>query len=201
MPSEKAFENPAQRHRFFILLRRFGRDLLFLGVVIAASLWWMGFFEPTIRHIRCDAEQLVKKDRLDFFYQKGNYFSTGSAQSSEAAFEGNFSVKLDRQHPFGMSYEYAYLKGNEEITASVWRFAKGSWIAGGKIVGAIDGKFWQAAEKVIEKREDGWEKIQFTFVVPNFTKNELLKLYCWNPGSQPVYFDNFHIVIKELEPL
>jgi hypothetical protein len=65
----------------------------------------------------------------------------------------------------------------------------------------VVGKFCKATEEVLEVKENGWEKIQLKFKIPNFLQNELLNIYCWNPNKSPIYFDDFHIVIQELEDL
>jgi len=133
--------------------------------------------------------------------QDGNYFEGGDFQSQNFSFDGKNSLKLSAENPFGFGYDYEFLKGNEEVVAWVWRYAEGDWKTSGKMVAAAGGKFWKAAEEVVETKENGWEKIQFKFKIPNFLKNELLNIYCWNPDKRPIYFDDFHIVIQELEEL
>ena len=133
--------------------------------------------------------------------QDGNYFNGGDFQSQDFVFEGENSLELKSENPFGFGFNYEFLKGNEEVVAWVWRYAEGSWGVNGKIVAAVGGKFWKATEEVLEVKENGWEKIQLKFKIPNFLQNELLNIYCWNPNKSPIYFDDFHIVIQELEDL
>lgn len=201
MSEFKNFESKEQREKFYQILRNFGSAFLFVGVLIFGGMFLMGVVGPRHHHFVCNAEQVVQKNKLDYFLQDGNYFSTGNAQSNKFSFNGNFSLKLNPDMPFGFGMDYEYLKGNEEVISWVWRYAEGDWISEGKIVASIDGKFWKAAEEVVERNEEGWEKIQFTFSVPNFSKNEILHLYCWNPGGKDIYFDDFHLVLKEKEEL
>ncbi|MEM6964847.1 MAG: hypothetical protein AAF573_08790 [Bacteroidota bacterium] len=201
MSDFKNFENEAQRQKFFRLLWQFGRDFLFVGLTILAGLWQLGILEKSNDHLACNAEQTVRQDKADFFYQDGNYFSTGNRQSSDVAFEGKYSLKLDGEVPFGFDMDYEYLRGDENVVAWVWRFAEGDWKSNGRIIAVIDGKLWKASDEVVETKDNGWEKIQFTFDVPNFSQNEILNIYCWNSGRKPIYFDDLHIVLQRKELL
>ena len=197
----KKFDNSAQKNRFYQVLKNFGRAVLFIGLVVFSGLWLMGIVGHTTHHLACDAETVYPKNKTDHFYQDGNYFSGGSQQSSDYALDGKHSMKLTKEYPFGFNLDYEYLVGNEEVTVWCWRYAEGDWAHHGKIIASIDGKFWKATEAAVHRNEDGWEKIEFTFQVPQNTQNEVLHLYCWNPFSQPIYFDDFHVVLREQEEL
>jgi len=201
MTDLKKFENKEQKRQFFKILKNFGRDFLFIGIVAFGCLWMMGVTGRTHLHLKCDAEHVIQKNRQNYFHQDGHYFESGKGQSTDFAINGKHSLKLEESIPFGFGYTYEYLQGNEEVTAYVWRYAEGYWKSEGRIVASIDDKFWQWTEEVVATNELGWEKIQFTFQVPQNTKNETLHLYCWNTGKQPVYFDDFHIIINQKEEL
>lgn len=201
MSDLKNFENKNQKRQFFKILKNFGRDFLFIGIVVLGCLWMMGVTGHTQTHLICNAEDVKQKNKENYFYQNGSYFKSGQAQSTDFVFEGKYSLKLDSETPFGFGYDFEYLAGNEEVTSYVWRYATGDWKNEGKIVASIDGKLWKATENILETNEAGWEKIQFTFQVPQNTKNETLHLYCWNTGKNPIYFDDFHIIINQKEEL
>ncbi len=86
------------------------------------------------------------------------------------------------------------------LTASVWRFSNGKDSRNGIMVASAKG-MWKAGEDVIEKAENGWEKIHFKFRPPPECKNRRLEVYCWNKGYEPIYFDNLEIEIQREEPL
>lgn len=201
MSDLKNFESTAQKEHFYKILKNLFRDFAFVGLVVFGAMWLMGIVGNTKHHFACNAEQVAKKDRIDFFYQDGNYFSNGGLQSQDFAFEGKSSLKLSGENAFGFAMDYEYLVGNEEVTTWVWRYAEGDWKSDGRIVISIDGKLWKAATEVLETRESGWEKIQISFPIPNNCKNEILHIYCWNPGKRPIYFDDFHVVVEEKEAL
>lgn len=201
MSDLKKFENRDQQERFFQILKNGFRSFLSIGLLVFGGMWLLGIIGNTNHHFACNAENVGKKNRLDYFVQDGNYFTSGNYQSQDFVFEGKNSLKLNADQPFGFGYDYEFLKGNEEVLVWVWRYAEGDWKVNGKMVAAAGGKFWKAGEEVVETNENGWEKIQFKFKIPNFLQNELLNIYCWNPDRRPIYFDDFHIVIQELEEL
>ena len=201
MSDLKYFENQNQKERFILILKNGLWSFLFIGLVAFGGMWLLGITGNTNHHFACNAENVEKKSRINVFMQDGNHFTGGDFQSQDYFYEGKNSMKLTAENPFGFGYDYEFLKGNEEVVAWVWRYAEGDWKTNGKIVAAAGGKFWKATEEVVETNENGWEKIQFKFKIPNFLQNEMLNIYCWNPDKRPIYFDDFHIVIQEIEEL
>jgi len=201
MSDLKKFEDQEQKNRFYALLKNFGRETLFIGLVVFGALWLMGVVGHSTHHLACDAEAVYPKNRTEHFYQDGNYFTGGQQQSTDFALDGKHSMKLTKEYPFGFGFDYEYLVGNEEVTAWCWRYAEGKWAHHGKIIASIDGKLWKATEEAVHRNDDGWEKIEFTFDVPKNCQNEVLHLYCWNPSGKPIYFDDFHVVVREQEEL
>lgn len=200
MDNNPLFENDIQRMAFTKTLKEFIRVLLFLGFVLGSGYLLLGLQDRQVLRLKCNAETLGKHLGLSAFIQNGNAFSSGKMQSDEFAFSGKYSMRLDNADPFGFQYDLPYLKGNEKITASVWRFADGKNATTGILVASSKG-FWKAGEEVIEKSENGWEKISFSFVLPPESKNYPLKIYCWNNGNAPVWFDDLEIEIRYEEPL
>jgi len=194
------FETTVHRDKFFQTLKEFAYVILFLALVCGLGFILLGLQEDRMQRIRCDAEQvrLFKKDQA--FYQEGDYLPGGTMQSDDFAHGGTYSMKLTKEDAYGFQYEIPYLKGNENIMVSVWRFSNGKDSRNGIIVAAAEG-MWKAGEEVVEKSENGWEKIQFIFSPPPASKNRTLKIYCWNKGYEPIYFDDFAIDIKLEERL
>jgi hypothetical protein len=57
-------------------------------------------------------------------------------------------------------------------------------------------KLYAATSEVVERADDGWERLQLELYTPPDYGNENLKIYVWNNGSDTVYFDD--LVIKRL---
>jgi len=194
------FETTDHRQRFMSTLKELIYVLLFLSLVCGLVFLLSGFQERKVQRLECNAEEVRKNKNLKAYYQKGNYFAGGSMQTDKFAYAGTYSMELTKEDAFGFQYEIPYLKGNENITASVWRFSNGKDSRKGILVASAEG-MWKAGEEVVEKSENGWEKIQFNFSPPPKTKNKTLKIYCWNNGYEPIYFDDLLIEIKLEEPL
>lgn len=194
------FETLADRTQFFQTLKEFAYVLLFLVLVCVLGFMLLGFHTQKTQGLNCNAEEVRFFKKQQAFYQKGTYFSGGTMQSDDFAYAGKYSMKLTKEDAYGFQYEIPYLKGNEHITIAVWRFSNGKDSRNGIIVAAADG-MWKAGEEVVEKSEHGWEKIQLHFSPPPASKNRTLRIYCWNQGYEPIYFDELSIDIKLEEPL
>jgi len=201
MQEFKNFKNTTQRQQFIKFLKNFGRDFIFMGLVIFGGLWFLGVVGKTNNHFACDAEKVKQKNRKNFFFKDGNYFTGGDLVSQDFVFEGKNSLLLNGENGYGFQLNYEYLKGNEEVVVWVWRYAEGDWKNAGQIVATVSGKFWKASQEIVETKPSGWEKIQLKFQVPEQTQNEIMSVYCWNSQNQPIYFDDFHLVIQEKEEL
>ena len=201
MEEFKNFENTKQRQVFFNILKKFGRDFLFIGIIILGGLWFLGILGKTNHHFACDAEVIKLKNRKKFFYKDGNYFTGGDLVSQDFVFEGNNSIKLEGDNAYSFQINYEHLIGNEEVVVWVWRYAEGDWKTSGHVVATVTDKFWKSSHEVIETKPNGWEKIQLKFQVPEQTSNETMSVYCWNAQTRPIYFDDIHLVIQEKEDL
>ena len=200
MKKNASFENETQQMAFFKTLQEFLRLLLFSGIILVSVFLLLGLQEKKVLRLKCNAERVGKDLGLPAFVQKGHTFGGGKMQSREFAFTGDYSMRLDNLDPFGFQYELPYLKGNEKISASVWRYANGKNATTGILVASSKG-FWKAGEEVIEKAENGWEKISFEFSPPSESRNHPFKIYCWNNGNSPIWFDDLEIEIRYEEPL
>lgn len=197
----KNFKNFEQKSKFYQILWNGIQSFLSISLIIFAGMWFLGITENSNYHYACNAEQVSLKNRQNYFLQDGNYFNGGNFQNCELAFEGNCSMKLNAENQFGFGFDYEFLKGSEEVVIWVWRYAEGDWITNGKIIASSSKKFWKAGEEVVERKDNGWEKIQLKFKVPGQLKNEPLNIYCWNPNPNPIYFDDLHLVIHNIEEL
>ncbi|MBT6763556.1 MAG: hypothetical protein HOA90_03360, partial [Prolixibacteraceae bacterium] len=140
----------------------------------------------------CDVEVIdAEKWRFTEALKKDIYFQNVESQSEDFAYSGKFSSKLFPGNPFGLTTDITNVKPDDYIQITAWRKSENQ---NGVI--AIDGGegFYNAGKYVIEKSENGWEKIFLEyFVPPNFYSGKV-KVYLWNNSSDTVYFDDFQIV-------
>lgn len=194
------FESAVQRNSFFYVLKELGYVLFFMLLVCTAAYFLLGLNQSKSEQFACNAETVRKNKGLKSFYQNGTYFTGGKMQTDKFALYGEHSMELTKDDAFGFEFEWPYLRGNETFTVSVWRFSNGKDSRRGIIVASAKG-MWKSGEEVVEKSDSGWEKIQFEFTPPPESKNQTLKIYCWNNGHEPIYFDDLSIQIQREEPL
>jgi len=190
--------NQERKIAFNKTLREFIQVLLFLSVLGGLGAYLIGTQNRTRQEIYCGAEYVKSKHRDLMYYNNGNYIAGGSLQSTDFAHNGTASIQLSGSDPFGFNYTTQPLIGNENFYVSVWRFADGQHAESGKMVASGKCGFWKAGEEVIEKSDNGWEKIQFSFSPPKKCKNKQIQIYCWNTASNPIYFDDLYIEIKRV---
>lgn len=145
----------------------------------------------------CNAEEInAEKWRFTEANQKNFYFENIDRQSDDVAFSGKYSVKLYPGAPYGMTTELKNVKPDEYIEITAWRKSKNQ---NGVI--ALDGGpgFYYAGKHVIEKDENGWERIFLECHIPPNFNSEKFKIYVWNYSQDTVYFDDFKIVIRDLK--
>jgi hypothetical protein len=141
----------------------------------------------------CDAEVLsIDKN---FFMGKGDsiLFQNAETRTDEYAHNGKYSCKLSKSFPFGMTIKLKDLKNGESFSLSVWRRIPGK-SKGGLIASSSPNPFYYTEYKVLDKEEDGWEKIFMEFFIPVELNNQELVIYVFNPEPEPVYFDDLEII-------
>ncbi|MCH2224790.1 MAG: hypothetical protein MK066_08485, partial [Crocinitomicaceae bacterium] len=134
--------------------------------------------------IFCDAEKVSGDD----FETNGTLFMGSNARTSEFAFEGKYSIKINKDNQFGFTYVFEDLKEGERIHAYVWK--KGSEELGTIVIADDEGISYSSSKTIIERKGD-WCKLMTSFVVSKGMKS--IKVYCFNPNEESVYFDELHI--------
>ncbi len=199
--SHNFFENEAQARHFRALVGEMLLVFAFLAILVLSAAQWLGFRQASAQYLACNADALDFKMGLVAFVGHGARFSGGEMQSDQIARSGKYSLKLTEEHPYGFGYEVEHLRGNEHFSISAWRHGRGQGAEPGRIVASVDGYFWQATKAAVEVDDNGWEKITFEFSPPISCKNKLLKIFCWNSGDWPIYFDDLEIRTEWREKL
>ena len=168
---------------------------LFAAVLLGVCAYGAMSLSGGSIQIECDGEEVALRYREPHFIAGDFALNRGEWQSNEFARSGTHSLKLDAERPFGWDSPVCELKGTETIRLSVWRFNPNGKAQSGKLVTTCDG-FWQAAEEVVETNEAGWERIFLEVQVPAESRNKPLKIYCWNPATEAVYFDDLKVEVS-----
>lgn len=137
----------------------------------------------------CNAENRTADSA--YFLEDTMRFEYGITQSATACYSGEFSCRLNSEHPYGMTIKLDSATMGESFQLSVWR--KNSIKNSGHIVVSIDGRSVDADSKIINRTADGWEQIELNvFILENLAGKQVV-LFLYNPLEQEVYFDDFEI--------
>lgn len=145
--------------------------------------------------ITCDAETLIEDSSKFMASTKFQdlSFANGNTQSDEKAHTGKYSVKLTKEKPFGMTYIIKNVQPDEHFQVSVWRLSENN---NGVLVAQAEDteKFYISQMEVSKKDNKGWELLTLDIIVPQNVKDEVFKVYVWNPDAVvPAYFDDLKI--------
>lgn len=136
----------------------------------------------------CDAEIIEE----DHYLNQDVYFGNGATQSSENAFSGKYSAKVDSTSRMAFSLIIPEVKKGEIITVYAWK--KKNEIYCPLIVSEPSTATHKESAYVIEEK-DGWQKLRLIYVAKHDHKT--LEAYCYNGQDEPAYFDDFEIVRSE----
>ena len=102
----------------------------------------------------CGAEnQVTNEDGSIVFENEGHIFEIGEVQSADFSFEGQYSVKLDKQQKYGFSYAIYNVKKGELINAAVWQKVNSDK---GTLICSVSGE----SKFTIESRTNGFYEEQ-----------------------------------------
>jgi len=143
----------------------------------------------------CDAEKLSSNKKHFIANQDSSFFfDGGKKQSNIEAHSGKYSAyTTPGSKAFALGFKLKYLKADSYFKISVWRKSKDG--KGALVVSAKNSKnYYTASINAVEKRKDGWEKLEMEIFIPplDFGENTF-SFYAWNNSSDTVYFDDFKI--------
>ncbi|NOZ35306.1 MAG: hypothetical protein GXO80_08410 [Chlorobi bacterium] len=140
----------------------------------------------------CNAEKTSSDNQ--FFIDKYNSkitYANAVTKSSERAYRGKYSVKLDSIHQFGMSINIKNVKPGDKFRLSVVKYGNPKAFLIASIGNGYYEKFGENKFKPTKKK--GWNKIETIIQVPYNIKYDELSVYVWNASGETVFFDNLKI--------
>lgn len=142
--------------------------------------------------ISCNME-VIGIDSLKFSDANREYqFDKAGLRSTAKYFDGNYSIKLGKDSPYGCDICLPAFSGNF-FRIQIWRYKTGT---GGLIVAASkDNSFYRCDESLISRKKNGWELIELSFYIPKFYSEKSINIYLWNNTTKEVYFDDLVIEI------
>lgn len=148
---------------------------------------------PPHETVVCDAETLSKNGGNLLGNKNQAYkFQNADCRNDSLALSGRYSLKLDKNKPFGFTFLIKNAHPDDYYEITVWRKAD---VKTGVIV-ASDKKsqnFYQKGSNVIKKDTNGWEQLQLELFIPPQYGITDYKVYIYNPSEHVAYFDDFKI--------
>jgi hypothetical protein len=135
--------------------------------------------------------EIVTPDGNSFFSTNMRYLiGKASLKSDEMSRSGHNSIKLTPEHQYGSDF-LLRARAQEVYRLSVWRYPAQSE---GRLVFSAtrEADFYRAFRNVVEIDEQGWGKVETEITIPSQVHG-YFKIYLWNPGSEPVFFDDLMI--------
>lgn len=92
-----------------------------------------------------------------------------------------------------MTYAFDQVNSDESFEISAWRFGANGQ-TGQLVATCANQGFYNNRVEVIERQDDGWEKVSLKFLIPKGWNNEELKFYMHDSSGNEVFFDNLEII-------
>ncbi len=146
------------------------------------------------RIFRCGAET-VNDSSYRFSEAEGQEQQFGNVETRTRDFArtGDFGLKLTPATPYGFTTELV-AGPDEYIRVTAWR--KSADNNGAIIIDGGEG-FYSGGKYLVEKDENGWQKIFLeVYTPPNFSRGKV-KIFVWNNSQDTVYFDDIEIMHRD----
>ncbi|MEM6346616.1 MAG: hypothetical protein AAF927_22195 [Bacteroidota bacterium] len=186
----------ADQHKkeFRRILVEFGRVML-LGLILVLGAYYLWQRQqPKELFVFCDAERVRTRLGKPAFVNEEQAFTGGSLRSDAQAHSGHYSARLSATAKFALETRIPHLTGEEEILIRIWRHIENEQGEGASLIAEIPGTDGGLVNTA-KQRENGWELLELRLEPDCRHANQYLKVYCWNPTGEVVYFDDLEIRI------
>lgn len=154
----------------------------FKGVTIDSLPVWS--LQANLESISPDGKWILSQD--------GTQFSLNSALSSGNARSGKNAFSLPVFDSYAMEYKLTGVKPGDAFEISSWCSSGGKEAFLVASAGASD-PFYQQSNGFVETDPKGWKNITLDLKIPDNFKGDKIKIYFWNHGNTPVWFDDIEI--------
>ena len=134
----------------------------------------------------CDAETVSDNK----FIAGDHVLENAWGRTTKKARSGKYSVALNKDCQYGMSYDFEGVKKGDALFVQVWRHLsadRGVVVISDK---SDNAKQYVSNGSIIDKEGD-WGLIQLRYVADN--DYDVLQVYLFNPNEQKAYFDDLKI--------
>jgi hypothetical protein len=113
--------------------------------------------------------------------------------TDQAAYSGRLSAALNTKNPFGFTVVFKEVHYGESFTISVHRKIDPNSHAGIVAASPTRKQFYHQDYEVLPTEKTNWEKLVMDVFIDRSMDGQELKVYVYNPGETPAYFDDMEI--------
>ena len=141
--------------------------------------------------IYCDTEKSNVSGDIIFSSDTKIFFTHGWTRTDQFFRSGKYSVRLNKENPYGLGTIFEDVKPCEEWRITVW--CKNPHKTTRLVVSVPGAKSYYWTSKFDNEEKNGWILGEIKFIIPqNFPSNSL-QIYLWNPDVEFAYFDDISI--------
>ena len=121
-----------------------------------------------------------------------NGFSYIGIPDTKNAFSGKASIKAEPGNPYAYTVESFVAQVGDSVSVSVWPSARSG--AAKIVMSSVEpeGFYYTSVDDTITKNT-GWQLLQLNHKINQDEAGMPLKIYVWNKGKDPAWFDNFRM--------
>jgi len=122
----------------------------------------------------------------------GSRFSKNSSLATDKSRSGKKAFKLPDLDSYVMEYEITDVSPGDMYEINIWQYGNSQHAYLVASSGGTD-PYYQQSKGYVETDKQGWKKVILDFKIPANFKGNKLKIYLWNHGEIPVWFDDFEV--------
>jgi uncharacterized membrane protein len=168
--------------------------LIFSGIftiVLLINRFYYTYETRTVLDISCDSENLTKDGKS--FIVNGSesvLLKNGLNRTDKDAFEGNHSILLTPDRPFGYTHTIENVEKDDVIRISVRRKGHGGLLI---FQEDVQNGLYVKTARITSTKDSDWKNIEAVFCSPKDFEGKGLKVYLWYTGNDEVYFDSYRL--------
>jgi hypothetical protein len=142
--------------------------------------------------VSCDAETIDPAKNLFVSSMPGMYFDGVHLATTEKAFSGQQSIRLNPENQFGFNFKVPEVFAKRVFRVSVKRYSE--YDNGYLIVQAANSQLLYHNRGYGKRMGDsGWVELTIEVTIPETMHAQPLHVYCYNPYENDVFFDDILI--------
>ncbi len=146
---------------------------------------------PRLSTLKSDFETF-SADGKWILSDKGTPLCRKEALDASRTRSGTNSIKLAGMDCYGMEYEVTDVRPGDRYEVVIWQQGGSRDVFLVASAGSAD-PFYVQSKGNVDMDSKGWKKVMLNFKMPPSFKGDKIKIYLWNHGNSPVWYDDFQL--------